>query len=245
MQIILLAEIGLFLLVWATSSYKILPNPVEVFNAFRHLWMVEGLGQELITSLWFNVQAILLTTVISLIFSYLSVMPVFRPIVQALSKGRFLSLVGFSLVFTVMLGGGHAVKLAMLVFGMSVFFITSMASVVLDIPRSDFDFARTLHMGEWKVVWEVVVLGTADRAFEVMRQNAAIGWMMLTMVEGIVRSEGGVGVLLLNVNKYLNLPEVFAIQIAILIVGLLQDSIIGLVRRTICPYAYITTEQSK
>jgi NitT/TauT family transport system permease protein len=88
-------------------------------------------------------------------------------------------------------------------------------------------------------------LGTADKALEVMRQNAAMGWMMLTMVESFVRSEGGVGVLLLNNEKYMKLSEVFAIQLTILVVGLLQDSAIGLFRRLVCPYAYLTLEQAK
>src|SRR2546423_1702414 len=81
---------------------------------------------------------------------------------------------------------------------MPVFFVTSMASVIAAIPKEDFDHARTLRMSEWRVVWEVVILGTVATAFEVMRQNAAIGWMMLTTVEGIFRGEGGVGAMLMN-----------------------------------------------
>ena len=110
---------------------------------------------------------------------------------------------------------------------MTVFFVTSMAAVVRRFPKEKFDHARTLRMSEWRVVWEVVILGTADQAIEVLRQNAAIGWMMLTMVEGISRSEGGVGAMLLNQNKHFRLAEVFAIQIVILMVGLLQDYGIG------------------
>jgi NitT/TauT family transport system permease protein len=98
-------------------------------------------------------------------------------------------------------------------------------------------------MSEWRVVWEVVVLGTFSQAFEAMRQNAAIGWLMLTMVEGLARGEGGVGVLLLNQNKYLNLSAVFAIQLAILVVGLLQDYAIGVLRHLVCPYARLTLER--
>ena len=98
-------------------------------------------------------------------------------------------------------------------------------------------------MHEWRVVWEVVVLGTADRAFEVLRQNAAMGWMMLTMVEGIVRSEGGIGSSLLAESKHFLLPEVFAIQVVILVVGMAQDYVIGLVRGIICPYAEMALER--
>jgi NitT/TauT family transport system permease protein len=118
-----------------------------------------------------------------------------------------------------------------------------MATVVAQIPKADFDHARTLRMPEWKVVWEVVVLGTFDQALEVMRQNAAIGWMMLTMVEGIVRSGGGLGVMLLNENKHMKMEAVFAIQFIILFIGLGQDYFIGLIRRIACPYASLTLER--
>jgi len=126
---------------------------------------------------------------------------------------------------------------------MTVFFLTSMASVIANIPKADFDHARTLRMSEWRVVWEVVVLGTIDEAFEVMRQNAAIGWTLLTFVEGVVRSEGGAGVLLLNQGKYLNYAAVWGIQICILLLGLGQDYLLGLLRRLCCPYADLTLER--
>ena len=159
------------------------------------------------------------------------------------SKGRFLGLIGLTFVFTLMVGGGRPLKLSLLVFGMTVFFITSMAAVVLEIPRERFDHARTLRMGEWQVVWEVVILGTADKAIEVLRQNAAIGWMMLTMVEGISRSEGGIGAMLLNQNKHFHIAEVFAIQIVILLVGLFLDYAIGILKRIFTPYAALTLER--
>jgi NitT/TauT family transport system permease protein len=118
-----------------------------------------------------------------------------------------------------------------------------MAAVIVTIPKGDFDHARTLRMSEWRVVWEVVILGTADKAFEVLRQNAAIGWMMLTMVEGVVRSEGGIGAALINENKYFRLEGVFAIQLVILAVGLFQDYLLGALRRLCCPYADLTLER--
>jgi NitT/TauT family transport system permease protein len=92
-------------------------------------------------------------------------------------------------------------------------------------------------------VWEVVVLGTFDKAIEALRQNAAIGWMMLTMVEGIARSEGGVGAMLLNQNKHFHLAEVFATQIVILLVGVGQDWAIGVFKSLVCPYAELTLER--
>jgi NitT/TauT family transport system permease protein len=244
MRLIIGVQVAIFVVIWWNSPFKVLPRPDEVARAAQELWMTQGLAQELWTSFTMNLEALALTLAISLGLAYLTVLPFFRPIVSAVSKGRFLGMIGLTFVFTLMVGGGRPLKVALLVFGMTVFFVTSMASVIAEIPRERFDHARTLRMNEWQVVWEVVILGTVDQAFEVFRQNAAMGWMMLTMVEGIARSEGGVGAMLLNENKHFRLAEVFAIQIVILFVGLLQDYAIGSFKRVICPYAEITKERA-
>lgn len=243
MWIIVGAQVAVALLIWIRSPFKVLPQPGEVFSALGNLWMTQGLAYELWASFRLNLHALALATLISLGLSYLTVLPFFRPLVAAISKGRFLSLVGFSVILTLIGGGGYPLKLGLLTFGMTVFFLTSMAAVIAEIPKEDFDHARTLRMGEWRVTWEIVVLGTIASAFEVMRQNAAIGWALLTMVEGVSRSEGGIGVALLNQQKYFNLAGVFAIQLLILFVGLLQDYGIGALRRLVAPYADLTLER--
>jgi NitT/TauT family transport system permease protein len=243
LQILIAAEAAIALLVWWRSPFEVLPRPDEVARALGSLWMHQGLGQELWTSFTANLQALAITSVISLGLSYLTVLAVWRPVVTAISKGRFIGLTGLTFLFTLIFGGGHPLKISLLVFGMSVFFVTSMASVVATIPRERFEYARSLRMGEWQVVWEVVVLGTADQAIEVLRQNAAMGWMMLTMVESISRSEGGVGAMLLNQNKHFHLAEVFAIQMLILVLGMTQDYGIGIAKRLLCPYSAMTLER--
>ena len=241
-RILIATQVTLAFLLWAFSPFVLLPKPGEVLSALGDMWS-QGLGAELITSFLLNLQAIALATVFSLLLAYATVMPFFRPIVALLSKLRFLSLVGLTFFFTLMAKTGHELKLSLLVFSVSVFFVTGMADVIESIPKEKFDLARTLRMGEWRVVWEVIVLGQVDKAFDVLRQNAAIGWMMLTMVEGIVRSEGGVGTILLDQNHHFRLAAVFAIQLTILMLGLLQDYGIGMMKGLLCPYAALTLER--
>jgi NitT/TauT family transport system permease protein len=236
-------QIAVLILLWIFSPFVLLPKPSEVLNAFDDLWQ-QGLGAELITSFYLNIQAIAVSTVVTLLLAYATVMPFFRPVVALLSKLRFLSLVGLTFFFTLMARSGHELKLSLLVFSVSVFFVTGMADVINGIPKEQFDLARTLRMGEWRVVWEVIVLGQIDKVFDVLRQNAAMGWMMLTMVEGIVRSEGGVGTILLDQNHHFRLAAVFAIQLTILLLGLLQDYGIGLAKNMLCPYASLTLERN-
>lgn len=231
--------LGIF---WIFSPSVFLPTPSETYNAFIELWSM-GVASELITSFNLNVQAILVATLVSLILSYITTIPFFRPIVALLSKLRFLSLVGLTFFFTLMTKNGHSLKLSILSFSISVFFITSMADVLNSIPKVQFDLARTLRMKEWQIVWEVIILGQIDKVFDVLRQNSAISWMMLTMVEGMSRSDGGIGAMLLNQNKHFHLSSVLVIQVMILIVGLFQDYIIGLVKRVMCPYASLAMEK--
>jgi NitT/TauT family transport system permease protein len=241
-RLLIVTQVALVLLCWAFSPFVLLPKPGEVFRALVDLWQ-QGLGAELITSFELNLEAVGLATVFSLLLAYSMVMPFFRPVIALLSKLRFLSLVGLTFFFTLMARSGHQLKLSLLVFSVTVFFVTGMADVLDSIPKEKFDLARTLRMGEWRVVGEVIVLGQIDKAFDVLRQNAAIGWMMLTMVEGIVRSEGGVGTVLLDQNHHFRLAAVFAIQLTILMLGLLQDYGIGAIKNLLCPYAALTLER--
>jgi NitT/TauT family transport system permease protein len=237
------AQVLILLVAWMYAPSVFLPKPSEILTSLHNLWLSEGLGAELITSFYLNLQALAVSTLLSLLLAYSTVLPFCRPIVAFLTKLRFLSMVGLSFFFTLMASSGHQLKLYLLVFSVSVFFVTGMAQVVNSVPKEQYDLARTLRMGEWRAVWEVVILGQADKAFEILRQNAAIGWMVLTMVEGISRSEGGIGALMLNQNKHFHLSAVFAIQMTIFTLGIFQDYALGFVRSLCCPYADMQLER--
>ena len=228
---------------WFALSSVLLPTPIEILAALKRLTTEDTLIQELFTSMWLSVKSMLIAVLISLLISYATVMPFFRPFAFLVSKFRFLTLVGLSFVFTLLTHSGHQLKVSLMVFGITVFFVTNMVAEIQTISRNEFNHARTLRMPEWQVVWEVVILGRFHQVFELIRQNFAIAWMMLTMVEGISRAEGGIGTMLLNQNKHFHLDAVFAIQLVILVVGMLMDYLIGFAKNMFCPYASLTLER--
>jgi NitT/TauT family transport system permease protein len=189
------------------------------------------------TSFTTNLQAIVLSTIISLPLAYLSLTPIVRPVALGISKLRFLSPAVFFLVLLFVTSSGHQVKVVMLSLGEAFFLVTTMIGVVESIPSDDFDDARTLRMDEWKVTWYVVIRGTIPQAIDAVRDNAAMGYSMLMMVEGLVRSEGGLGVLILNQEKHMNFSMIYAIALVILLVGLAQDFVLVWIRNGFCPYA--------
>lgn len=98
-------------------------------------------------------------------------------------------------------------------------------------------------MGPWRVVWEVIVLGKMHVALAILRQNAAMGWGMLTLVEGLRYSDGGIGALLLSDRKFFRYDAVFAVLVLVLVVGLLQDRALVWFTGWLCPYATLKLEK--
>jgi NitT/TauT family transport system permease protein len=234
---IVAAWIILLLGYWTAFKPDIFPSPVEVFQAFPTLWFRDGLGQELISSFYVNLEALLLSAAVSLPLAYLCRVPLSQPLATFVAKLRFLSPGVFFVPLLFLASGAHQVKVLMLTLGETFFLVTTMVGVVQAIPAAQYDDASTLRMSEWAALWYVNVRGTLAQVFDAIRDNAAMGWSMLIMVEGFVRSEGGVGVLLINQEKHVNFAEVYAVAIAIVLVGIAQDYIIGVLKSMACPWA--------
>lgn len=231
------------MVLWTIGTSFSLPSLGELPGAWLRLVKEEGLIYELGVSLRLTGEALLLSSLISVGLAYASVTNLFNPLVKILTKFRFFGMAGFTIIFTRIFGGGHALKLSLLVFIVSVFFVTSMVDVVASATKEEFDHARSLGMGRFRSVCEVVILGKLDQTFDALRQNAAMGWAMLTLVEGLVKFEGGVGVIMLAESKYRNLAAVFATQLTVLVVGIIIDQLIGLMKSFFCPYASLSLEQ--
>lgn len=242
--VITIVWVVVLLIAWTIGTNYALPSLTEIPGAWWRMVRNEGLLYELGVSLRLNVEALALSTLLSLGLAYLTVTDIGRPIVHMLSKFRFFGMAGFTIVFTRIFGGEHGLKVALLVFGITTFFLTTMVDVVASVSKAEFDQTRSLRMSRTRAVWEVVILGRADQAFDALRQNAAIGWMMLTMVEGLVRFEGGLGVVMLTESKFRNLAAVFAVQLTVLAVGIFQDQLLAWLKDFFCPYSKLTREKA-
>ncbi len=237
-----LAWLGSLLVAWLLSGHGVLPTPFEVLVALRRLALEQGLLGHLASSLYTSVLAVIWATLLSAALCYLAVLPALRPLSALIGNLRFWGFAGVSVAFTLWFHGGRELKVALLTFGMTGFFVTGLHDELSLIPKERYDYARALGMSEWRVVWEVVILGTVDKLLDLMRQNAAMGWMLLTMVEALVRSEGGVGVLLANQSKHLDLASIAALQGVIFGVGLVQDLTLAGLKRLLCPWAFLKVE---
>lgn len=226
--------IGLWFIAPPSSG---IPNPIDIAEQWNKLALESGLLHELYTSMVVIWQALILSAIFACSIAYLTTADIFKAAGTFVSSMRFLGFAGLTYLFTLWTSSAHDLKLSLLTFGMTVFLTRSTIDVVRSVPQSDIDYARSLGLKGWGLTWELMVRGKLAEMLDLIRQNAAVGWTLLAMVEGITRSEGGIGALLLNQNKYFNLSAVFAIQLTILAYGIIQDIALRYVRTLACPYA--------
>jgi NitT/TauT family transport system permease protein len=182
-------------------------------------------------------QAAGLSIIVSLILVYISPLPALKPLAYALSRIRYLPLTGITFYLAILVSNARTMQISVLFIFMSLYFITSLLSVLKDIPTEEIDHARSLKCSRWEVLWEVVIKGRLDYALEVLRQNLAIIWMMLVTVESILVAAGGLGVLIKNSDKFMNHGRIVALQLVILLVGLLLDWVLSFSRKAIFKYS--------
>jgi len=234
----LIGLITIWVLCSLIGSTHLFPTPTQVLNGFSTLWQ-EGLVVHIGSSLILCAQAVIYSVFISLIFCYLSTLPVLKPIANTISKFRFLPLAGIAFYLSIAISDARTLQVWVLVVFMSTFFITSILSVINEIAEEEFDHARTLGCTRWEILWEVVVKGRLDYVIESVRQNLAIVWMMLISVESILAAAGGLGFLIKNSDKLGNQGRVIALQIIILFIGILLDYSLTKLRKILFRFSKI------
>ncbi|WP_276502474.1 ABC transporter permease [Terrimonas pollutisoli] len=224
---------------WIFSSLgtkHLFPTPSQVWDGFQSLYN-EGLIVHIVSSLSLCLKAALFSLFISLLIVYLSPLPVLKPVAVFLSRLRYLPLTGITFYLSILVTGARTMQVWVLVVFMSLYFITSLLAVLKDIPEDEIDHARSLKCRRWEILWEVVIKGRLDYVLDVLRQNLAIIWMMLVTVESILVAAGGLGVLIKNSDKFANHGRIVALQIIILLIGLLLDWILHVMRKGLFRYS--------
>ncbi len=242
LTIMIVTQIALALLFWHFKSDGLIPKPMQVASALLKLLPSKLLLDNVLESIMLTLKAMLVSILITLFFSYLSVLPFFNTIARFIVKCRYLTLTGLIFIFTLLTKDGSQLKLSLLVFGIVPFFVTSFLAVILATDKQQYELCKTLGYNNWETLYEVIIVGKADQVFEILRQNFAISWLMITLVEGLSMSEGGVGTLLIKYNKYNDLTNVIALQVVIFSIGLFFDFLLGSLKQWLLPYSKLETQ---
>jgi ABC-type nitrate/sulfonate/bicarbonate transport system permease component len=236
--ILVIVEVVIAIAAWHLGSTGgVIPSPGKVFNSLVTIVGSEAFYENFVASLSLIAQGMGYSIIIALAVSYLSLIPFFNPVARFIIKCRYLTLTGLYFLFTLLTEDGGQLKTSLLIFGIVPFFVTSLLSIIDGINAQEYELCKTLRMNNWQTMYEVVIVGRLDQVIEVMRQNFAIAWLMITTVEGLSMSEGGLGTMLIKYNKFLDLSSVFALLAVIFMVGILFDFLLGQMRFWLFPYS--------
>jgi ABC-type nitrate/sulfonate/bicarbonate transport system permease component len=236
-SVLVVVDILLALIIWHfLATGGLIPTPIRVGQSIFKVLAMPDFLDNLFTSLSLTLKGMGYSIIIALVICYLSLIPIFTPIAKFIIKCRYLTLTGLVFLFTLLTSNGHNLKMSLLLFGIVPFFVTSFLSIIDAINDQEYDLCKTLRMNNWQTLWEVVIVGRLDQVLEVMRQNFAIAWIMITAVEGLNMSEGGLGTMMIKSNKYIDLGTVFGILIIIFSIGVSFDYLLKKLRFWVFPY---------
>ena len=236
MLVLIFVEVAIALFAWHILGSSLIPSPLKVFETIIHILGTQNFYENFFSSMSLTLQGMGISLIIAVTISYLSLIPFFNPIAKFVIKARYLTVSGLVFLFILLTKDGHQLKLDLLIFGIVPFFVTSFMSIINEINVQEYELCKTLRMNNWQTLWEVVIVGRIDQVIEVMRQNFAIAWLMITLVEGLSMSEGGLGTMVIKSSKYLDLATVFAVMAIIFITGVLFDILLGQIRYWLFPY---------
>lgn len=222
--IVIAAWIAFLLGLFELFHSPIVPPPSRIFGSFIELVQTSGFWEDFLKSLFVAIQAMGYSILITMLLVYLSRIPIFEIFAQFVSKCRYLTLTGLVVLFTFFTSDLSQLKMSLLIFGIVPYFVTSFLSVVeRGEVKQQLEKARVNRNTNWQALYEVIIVGKLDELFEVMRQNFAISWMMITTVEAYDMSEGGIGTMLIKSNRHLDLAPIFAMLLSVLCIGVLFD----------------------
>jgi ABC-type nitrate/sulfonate/bicarbonate transport system permease component len=236
MFILIIIESIIAIVAWQALGSELIPTPLKVLQTMFVILGTQNFYENFFSSISLSLQGMGISLLIAVLVSYLSLIPLFQPVAKFVIKARYLTVSGLSFLFILLTQDGHQLKLSLLIFGIVPFFVTSLMSIIDGINVQEYELCKTLRMNNWQTLWEVVIVGRVDQVIEVMRQNFAIAWLMITMVEGLSMSEGGLGTMVIKSSKYLDLATVFAILVVIFLTGVLFDYLLGQIRFWLFPY---------
>ncbi len=235
--ILIIIHCGIAIILWQVfAAGGLIPTPGRILESLIKITSSGDFYDNLFSSLSLTLKGMGISILMALVICYLSLVPFFNAIAKFIIKCRYLTLTGLIFLFTLLTSNGHNLKLSLLIFGIVPFFVTSLLSIIDAINEQEYELCKTLRMNNWQTLFEVVIIGRLDQVIEVMRQNFAIAWMMITMVEGLNMSEGGLGTMLIKSNKYIDLGTVFAILIIIFTLGVCFDFLLAKIRTWFFPY---------
>lgn len=233
------------LLIWVLLPNNIFPPILDILAAIPVMLKENDLINNFVISLTFCIKSMIYSSIIAFVFMLIARIPIFQAFAVFCKKFRFLPSIGFSFLF-MKLGVKYDVNLQtqmswMMIFGITTYMVDGAVNIALSVSKDDVNYAKSLRLSRWQIFRELIIYSKLPLFFIMAISNFAMAWMLLASVENIVKSSGGIGVVLSESGKYFKLENIYAIQILILCTGIAVDYILNFLVNLFYPYLSLKT----
>lgn len=230
-------------LVYMVLPTSVFPSFIGILESIPKMLKANDLIDNFITSLTFCIKAMFYSCIIAFLFMLIARVPLFQAFAVFCRKFRFLPSVGLSFLFMRITPDVHTQMMWMMVFGITVFMIDGAVGIALSVTKDDVNYAKSLRLTRWQVFRELIIYSKLPAFLSMAISNFAIAWMLLASIENIAKSSGGIGVVLAESSKYFHLEQIYAIQILILLTGILVDFTLTKLNQWFFPYITLKIAQ--
>ncbi len=217
----------------------ILPNPVEVLEAFPALHFQQGLVRSAGTSFVRVTTGFVLAVIVAVplgvyMGTFPSVAAFFRPLSLI---GAYVPIVVFVPLTLAWFGSTEVQKIGFLFIGCFVALLPLVIKTTGDVPASFLDVAVTKGATQWQLVWQVIFPVARADLWDHLRGVYGVGWGWIILAE-VVNAEKGLGYLISISERRGRTAEIYAVIIVIVLIAIACDQLWRLSGRLLFPYRY-------
>lgn len=205
--------VALIFLAWQyIPASPLFPRPLETARQFVRLY---NLG--LIVDVWVSLSVIIRSALIAFplgaLLSYIYLIGFFRPPVVIFASFRNISMAAFLPTLMMMHFAGDELKVIITTAVISFYFVSSVIQHFDELPQEEIDHAVCMRMSSWQILWHRVIRGKLHIVCYDFIPCLGMAWSMLSFVEGLSRTEGGLGDLFLQNDKINSYASILALAI--------------------------------
>ena len=156
----------------------------------------------------------------------------FQPPINAI---RYMPASAFIVLLIVLEGLGEEEKLTLIWIGVFFQLVLMVMDIAHRVPDEMLNVAYTLGASRWKVFYKVFLPATFPEVVDALRITIGWAWTYLIVAE-LLGAERGIGTFILISERFLRMDRIIAAILTIGVLGLITDTIFGLIHRWRFPY---------
>ena len=227
---LLLTELGLV-------NEKFLPKPIETLQTGIRLFTENGFLQDIGVMTYRVLLGFLISMVVAvplgiLIGVYAPIEAFFEPVMSFL---RYLPVTAFIPLFILWIGIDEREKVAVIILGTFPQLLLMVAGDTRKVKHDLIEVSYTLGTNRLNVVWRVVFPAAMPYILDSLRMVLGWAWTYVTVAE-MIGASSGIGYMIIQSQRMLNVGKIFVGILTIGIIGLLFDFLFKWLSKKLFPW---------